>query len=358
MPDPDRLTELRTAGELQRRICHDLGSPTYAGIIDAIVDRLDTDGPAEPAVRLLLEDRQPAVESALYLRLLGAVHRRALSDPDCPLRAYFPTTGGRADISGAVVAFFTVVAGAQEQLERELQVTVQTNEVGRSAPLSAALSYLSAATRMPVRLLEVGASAGLNLWLDRYFVDAGSVSWGSAVSPVQLRNQFVSGTLPRAQFSVTSRRGCDRHPIDLTDPCSRQVLRSFVWPEHVERLRRLDAALSVAGPVPIDRADAVGWVSQSLRELPTGVTTVLFHSITLPYLPEPRRAEFARRVRQAGERADESRRLAWVSLEPIADYQDVWLVCERWPERSRIRLARTNGHGAEIRWAPTPLPVS
>jgi hypothetical protein len=211
-----------------------------------------------------------------------------------------------------VAAFFEVVASATEVIEREMRVNVQTNEVGRSAPLSAAFNYLSVAAPMPLRLLEVGASAGLNLWPDRYFVDAGAAAWGPPDSAVQLRGQFIAGTVRAPGFRVASRRGCDLQPIRLDDPRSRQVLRSFIWPEQVDRLRRLDAALSVAGPVPIDQADAVAWADESLRELPAGFTTVLFHSITLNYLSTPQRVEFARVVRRAAERARRSSRLAWV----------------------------------------------
>lgn len=205
--------ELRAAGVRQSQLCRDNGSPTYSAIIDALVRRLGGD---DPAVMLLRNDPRPPLQSALYLRLLGAVHRIALSRPDCPLRRYFPSAGGRADPLAAVEAFFPVVAAHVAVLAVDMRTDVQTNEVGRSAPLSAAMNYLTAAAGLPLRLLEVGASAGLNLWMDRYFVQAGAAGWGPPDSPVRLTGHFTSGQPPATAMTVVDRRGCDLNPLDPT----------------------------------------------------------------------------------------------------------------------------------------------
>jgi hypothetical protein len=197
--------ELRAAGVRQSRLCRDNGSPTYAAIIDALVSRLGGD---DPAVTLLRNDPRPPVQSALYLRLLGAVHRIALSRPDCPLRRYFPSAGGQVDPQAAVEAFFRVVAAHVAAVAVDMRADVQTNEVGRSAPLSAAMNYPTATAGLPLRLLGVGASAGLNLWMDRYFVQAGAAGWGPPDSPVRLAGHFISGQPPATAMTVVDRRGC------------------------------------------------------------------------------------------------------------------------------------------------------
>jgi len=115
-----------------------------------------------------------------------------------------------------------------------MRADVQTNEVGRSAPLSAAMNYLTVTAGLPLRLLEVGASAGLNLWMDRYFVQAGAAGWGPPDSPVQLAGHFTSGQPPAAAMTVVDRRGCDLNPLHPVR--SRLLLESFIWPEHVGRL--------------------------------------------------------------------------------------------------------------------------
>jgi hypothetical protein len=342
--------ELRAAGVRQSRLCRDNGSPTYAAIIDGLVSRLGGD---DPAVTLLRDDPRPPVQSALYLRLLGAVHRIALSQPDCPLRRYLPSTGGHVDPQAAVAAFFRVVAADTAAVAAGMQADVQTNEVGRSAPLSAAMNYLTVAAGLPLRLLEVGAAAGLNLWMDRYFVQAGAAGWGPTDSPVRLTGHFTSGKPPATAMTVVDRRGCDLNPLHPTG--SRLLLESFIWPEHVGRLRLLRAAVSVAAPVPVERSSAGTWIRQQLATLPAGVTTVVFHSIVWPYLSGDERTALDDAVRAAGARADQDHRLGWVSLEP--DRSGVCLTCERWPENERLVLATSSPHGTNVVWQPAPSPA-
>jgi hypothetical protein len=342
--------ELRAAGVRQSLLCRDNGSPTYAAIIDALVSRLGGD---DPAVTLLRNDPRPPVQSALYLRLLGAVHRIALSVPDCPLRRYFPSAEGRVDPQAAVEAFFRVVAAHAAAVARGMQADVQTNEVGRSAPLSAAMNYLTATGGLPLRLLEVGAAAGLNLWMDRYFVQAGAAEWGPPDSPVRLVGHFTSGQPPATAMTVVDRRGCDLNPLHPAR--SRLLLESFIWPEHTGRLRLLRAALSVAAPVPLERNGAGTWIQQQLATLPGGVTTVVFHSIVWPYLSGDERTALEHAVRVAGARADSDHKLGWVRLEP--DRSRVCLTCERWPENERLVLATSSPHGTNVVWQPAPSPA-
>jgi hypothetical protein len=302
---------------------------------------------------LLRDDPRPPIQSALYLRLLGAVHRIALSRPDCPLRRYFPSAGGQVDPQAAAEAFFRVVAAHRAAVAVDMQADVQTNEVGRSAPLSAAMNYLTATAGLPLRLLEVGASAGLNLWMDRYWVQAGAARWGPPDSPVRLAGHFTSGQPPATAMTVVDRRGCDLNPLHPAR--SRLLLESFIWPEHVGRLRLLRAALSVAAPVPLERFGAGAWIGQQLAALPGGVTTVVFHSIVWPYLSGDERTAFDRAVRAAGARADADHRLGWVSLEPAKS--GVYLTCERWPENERLVLATSSPHGTNVVWQPAPSPA-
>jgi hypothetical protein len=356
-----RTEELRRGGVQQARLCRDNGSPTYAAVIDALVADLPGGSghrAAGAATLLLLDDPGDVVGSALYLRLLGAVHRIALGDPSCPLRAFLPSTGGKVDPDHAVAAFFDLVADRRAAVATAMRAPVQTNEVGRAVPLSAGMNAVAAKGPSRLRLLEVGAAGGLNLQLDRFRVEAGAAGWGPRDSPLLLRGQLVEGNPPVGPFSVADRRGCDLDPVDVANPAGRLLLRSFVWPEDTARLRRLDAAIATvadAGPVPVDRADAVEWVRQQLAQLPPDVTTVVFHSVVMPYLGQDQRAELAGAVQTAGSAATPDRPLAWLALEPAPHLQDLELVCRRWPGGKRVRLATCSPHGDGMRWAPVVL---
>ncbi|HVD81634.1 MAG TPA: DUF2332 family protein, partial [Propionibacteriaceae bacterium] len=87
-------------------------------------------------------------------------------------------------------------------------------------------------------------------------------------------------------FMITSRAGCDLHPVDATTADGRLLLTSFVWPFDLDRHQRLSLALAIAAvhPVRIDRAPASRWLRYALTDEPDGLP-VVWHSITQMYWP-------------------------------------------------------------------------
>ena len=179
-------------------------------------------------------DEDP-IQSALCLRLFGAVNRIAMASAAGWIDAYYPNRGGVTDVGAVVPAFFDFLTGHVETVREQMRAGVQTNDVTRAAPLSAAMNHVALATGLPLRLLEVGSSAGLNLLLDRYFVEGTTRPRGPEDSPLRLTGQFESGDPEAAVLRVAERRGCDLNPIDVHSAGSADLLRSFVWPEHVGR---------------------------------------------------------------------------------------------------------------------------
>lgn len=167
----------------------------------------------------------------------------------------------------------------------------QTNEVGRCAVLLPALPLES-----PLALIEVGASAGLCLLLDRFFYDYGDVKVGDEASPVHLSCAVRGGApVPTRVPEVVWRAGLDLNPIDTDDDHAVRWLLACVWADHAARRKRLAAAveLSRGQDLRIRRGDLVDDLPALLAEAPSEATLVVFHSAVLNYVTPERRALFA-----------------------------------------------------------------
>jgi hypothetical protein len=338
---------LRTQG----KACGSLGSPFYASLLEKAAADVEKGGVIWRALAGHEGDPGP---SALGLRFLGSLHRLALAGLAPGLAARYPSCGGDGDAEAAWRDMQEVVEERIGAVRKALLRPVQTNEVGRSAALLGGFLSVSESTGLPLRILEVGASAGLNLRWDHYRYTQGGVAWGPARSPLVLADHFARvPSLDRTTFrGVAERRGCDQAPIDPTTVDGRLTLLSFVWPDQAERFSRLRAALQVAGtvPAPVDRADANEWLGDQLApdvDLPA-VATVVFHSVFQQYLTEQGRAELAALIEQAGARATAGQPFAWLRMEPANRTFDVRLT--QWPGGHERLLATADAHGRDINW--------
>lgn len=338
--------ELERALVGQRDGCRETGSGLYARLLDRTLAEVDRPGPFRDILEPHSGDR---FGSALALRFLGAVHRLVLEGRAPELAAHYPSAGGTP---GAALedVFVATVAEHADELAVRIDDGVQTNEVGRSASLLGALLDV-AATGLPLRMFEVGASAGLNLRWDHYHYSAGGSAFGDPASPVRFIDPWVARR-PRLDVACTviERRGCDRSPVDATTPDGRLTLMSYVWPDLVDRFGRLDAAIEVARRVPavVDAADAPEWVADRLARPQPGTATVVMHSIVQQYLaPERRRALFDA-VAAAGDAATTEAPVAWVRMEPGQDGAEVRST--RWPGGKERLLAISGYHGPPVRW--------
>jgi hypothetical protein len=168
----------------------------------------------------------------------------------------------------------------------------QTNEPARCTGLLPALGLLDG----PLALVEVGASAGLCLYPDRYGYEYDGVPVGPP-SAVHLRCTTTGAVpLPARIPEVASRIGIDLDPLDPSVPDDRAWLRALIWPgpEAAARLERLDAAAAIAAaePARMLAGDLVDRLPDALGLVPDGCTVVVFHTAVLPYLPRERRAVF------------------------------------------------------------------
>ena len=239
---------------------------------------------------------------------------------------------------------------------RFLRSPPQTNEVGRSAVLLGGFLRVAAATGLPLRLLEIGASAGLNLIWDHYRYRLGKAEWGNPAATLLLAPRWT-GALPplAAPLFVASRQACDLAPVDLDDEASRQRLRAYVWADQRERLARLEQALAIARAAGhrVEQADASNWLRSHLQTPALGMATVLFHSIMWQYMPEPTRNAIAASIARAGARARREAPFAWLRFEPPRAGAGADLRLTIWPDGEDTRLATAQPHGVVVTWLAT-----
>ena len=345
--------------DLARRVraqavaCGELGSPFYAVLLDKVADDVLAGG---PAAEVLAGHATVPGLSALSLRLMGAVHRLVLDGRTPALARFYPSVGGTVDLVASWPELRAVLAEHRDELVQLLDQPPQTNEVGRAASLIGGLLHIVDRWPGPLQLLEIGASAGLNLRADRFRIELADGSGvGPSDSPVVLADPW-RGRLPpiAGHLDVVERRGCDIAPIDATTEEGRLRLTAYLWPDQHERLDRLRGALDIASQVPANV------VRQSAREftanveLTPGMTTVVWHSIMWQYLDHNERAEIEARLDQLGASADADARLAHLALEPRrrtpgADLE--MLVSLRiWPDGTERILGSASAHGIPTTW--------
>ena len=333
----------------QQSACARAGSQLYADVLGGVIADLSGDG---VCAEVLGPHRDDEFATALPLRFLGAVHRAVLEGRAPALASHYPSAGG-APGPTLVDDFVAAVADHRGEIERRLADTVQTNEVGRSAALAPGYATVARRWGRPVRVLEIGASGGLNLRWDRYWYDTGTSTLGDPGSPVRFVGSWQDGGagLPDlGSVDVVERAGCDRNPIDVGTDEGRTTLRAYLWPDQVERRARLEAAFAVAEAVPatVDRADLGEWAAARLSQPVPGVATVVVHSIVWQYVPRASRDRLRAALAEAGARATADAPLAWLRMEPAGPVADVRLTS--WPGGEEEVLATAEYHGIPVYW--------
>jgi hypothetical protein len=332
----------------QAEQCRGAGSPLTAALLEGAADDLGRPGPVRDLLAPLEGDPAGSVPS---LRLAAALHRLVLERRAPRLALHYPSVGGTAPVEGVWEVAREVLLG-EPDVPQLLRHPVQTNEVGRAAVLYGGLLHVTAGGRLPVRLLEVGASAGLLLQVDRYAYEVGDRVLGDPASPLRLVQPW-QGAAPRdADLQVGARAGCDPSPLDPTSTADRLTLTSCVWPDQVDRLERLRAALQVASrdPVRVEPLPASAFLERELAEPVPGAATVVWHSLVWQYLPPQERAAVTDVLGRAAQRARPGAPLHRLSLEPTRDGRFL-VELTSWPGGDTRLLAVAQGHGPPVVWS-------
>jgi hypothetical protein len=352
----------------QSRACRENGSPLYAEICRAASLHLAAGG----ALAEVLAPWADARDGDLIpLRVLGAAHRAVLERRAPALALWFPSVGGTAPVDAAgrtacFAAWVDVVTGDGDRLPALLASPPQTNDPGRAASLAGVLAHVSAAYGLPLRVHELGASAGLNLLADRARITWLGGETGPQGSPLVLEDAWEGEPLPpAAAIEVVERVAVDLAPVDVTTTEGRLHLTSYVWPDQTERFERLRASYELAGQVPVElvRSDLVDHLETLVPQ--AGTALVVFHSVTWIYLDAAARARAEVAFQSLASAATHEAPVVHVAREHLGDLLGMsFAVITRWwpaPPSGPLAglaagaptlLADTPPHGLPVVWQP------
>jgi hypothetical protein len=329
----------------QSRHCEDYGSPFMARLLEVLGRDIEDGGPAAELVASW--PRSPRAD-ALAIRLAGALHAAVLSGRDPALAAEYPAAQPAWDMARVWPRVRDFLVREREWVSSFLGSAPQTNETRRTIALLAGFLFLAARHDLELELLEIGASAGMNLYWDRFAYHTDSWRWGDG--DVQISTRWTGPPPPLdAVPRIRSRAACDLNPIDIRDPAERLRLRAYIWADQIERLARFDAAAAVvtSHDVRVERADAAEWLEARLPRRSRDALTIVYHSVFYQYPRTETRQRIARAIEQAGE---DGAPLAWLRLEPEAvlggprDSVRFLVDVITWPGGERRTLAATDGH--------------
>lgn len=262
-----------------------------------------------------------ATASTPGVRLMGALHYLALSGEAPELAAHFPSCGGDGDAEAIWEIAQELLASREERIGELFDETPQTNEVLRGTVLTAGLGAFARSSGLPLRLFEIGASAGLN---------------------TRIRSD---------EFVVAERAACDLHPLDINDEQDVLRLLSFVWADDAERIARLHAAIDAAQTVPlvVEEADMFAWLPRRVAPKP-GYATVVMQSVVADHLSKDERARLTRIIEEIGERASAQSPFGWLRMEFDLPTRRYHTRLRAWPGGSEQLIATSTGHARDIEW--------
>ncbi|MEO1059544.1 MAG: DUF2332 domain-containing protein, partial [Actinomycetota bacterium] len=301
-------------------------APLYAAISTYLANTPEL---TDPLLAAPDTQRQPVL-------LLAAIHHLLIEDSSEPLATWYPNLHGDARPAGdpalgPTLAEF-ITRRTTDITEVTAQRTTQTNEIGRCAFLVPALAIVAAEVTMPLVHLDVGASGGLNLLLDRLAYryaptasdDPQSIphtALGDA-STVELRCD-VTGAMPMpdALPDIAARCGIDRSPIDVTDSTEARWLEACVWPDQHDRFERLVAAIEIARDHPPEllAGDAMTSTVPALERMTTRGHPVVTNTWVLNYFEPAARQAYAAELDRFGAAHD----LSWLYAESPAQTPDL-----------------------------------
>ncbi len=340
-------------------------APVFAALCRAVA--------AEPEIAALLGHAPPTQQMPVLL--MAAIHFVLLGEPDARLGDWYPNLATRRRATPVDIGDESALRADLRRFVHDHRAQIidlvsarstQTNEVGRCALFLPVFGIVESEIGA-IAHLDVGASGGLNLNLDRYdymYEPGGRVRSNDATaSSVEL----TCGTrgdvpVPASMPTIAARGGIDLAPVDLADDDEARWLEACVWPDQLDRFDRLVAAIGIARrfPVEVVAGDAVELLESEVDCLAVDAHPIVTNSWVLSYFTDERRADYVAALERIGAHRD----LTWVFAEspmqapglPVApdraNASGTELTMVRWRSGRRMvdPLASCHPHGYWLHW--------
>ncbi len=319
-------------------------SPTYEALSRGIANDAELLGLArecrigQPLPNLFFAAVKRALADDTRAELARHYERAASGEPPSPT------------IGSAFADFCADNRGRIARLARSR--LVQTNEIRRCAYLMPAFGVVALdAPRRPLALIDVGASAGLNLLWDRYryrYSDGSRYGPSGSAVVVESETRTPMPPLPARFPRVAFRVGIDLSPVNLRDDEEYAWMRALVWPDHPDRAALLDAARDIwlEDPPEIRAGDALDLLPAALADAPPDAALCVFHCHTLNQLPPSARGELYALLES------ESHRRTVYHIPSEGERMET-LRIERGRSTTLLSAIRS-AHGRWIEWETTP----
>jgi hypothetical protein len=246
------------------------------------------------------------------------------------------------DPDGAAVHVLDVLHATPELVRGELWRSTQTNEPGRSAVIQAVVSDLASEA---INVVEVGASAGINLYFDQF-----PVRTHDDGKPLTLVCEDVTSIdRSRPLPNVLSRVGVDPNPLLLANNEDRLWLKSCLWPEERRRHDRFDAIVAAQPSWPAAtmlRGRATERLSDALALCDESAMTIIVNTWTAFYFTHDERIEYFNDVARRCAKDN----VAWLSIEStMVKWPDIEVEDEA-RHRAASQIVVTRPGGCAVRW--------
>jgi hypothetical protein len=275
--------------------------PFYSALLQALEEDLVAQ---ELLAGIRLEQRNPML-------VLASLHLAALRGHAVLTPIYRDARHGAiADPVDAARRVVAVVDDEPDLVRSELHRATQTNEPGRSAVFQAVIALIARRGFASINLIDVGTSAGINLYFDQFPVR--EIDDDDPLTLVCHDETPVDRSLGLPD--VRSRVGVDPSPLDLSLDDDRLWLQACLWPEEPRRLARLEAIVARRPSWPattVLRGTAAERLDDALALGDSSSVSVVINSYVAAYFSEGDQLAYYEDMVEKCANGN----VAWISLE-------------------------------------------